>query len=304
MADTLDFAAFRTAVTAAGIDLDIRTTDADGFRGRFRTLSGGDVHVLRVRADEHTVTRTPDLIARAPRGSLKLMLVDRGAAIMVQDGREAVLKPGDLAAYDTDRPYSLLFGKRMRMTVVMFPRSLLSTPGSRLDTVTGRVLDRHLPLAGMVAPFLRSLADHGDALSTLQARRLSSVAVQMAGALLEANIVAEHGASERDLLMKRVLGYVDEHLSSPELTPGQIAQAHFFSVRALHALFAENGTTVNTVVRARRLERCYDALIDPASRDRSISAIAADAGFVDSAHFSRAFRAHFGCPPSAVRTGR
>jgi transcriptional regulator GlxA family with amidase domain len=55
------------------------------------------------------------------------------------------------------------------------------------------------------------------------------------------------------------------------------------------------------VIRRRRLQRCYDALTDPYQAHRSIAEIAIAAGFVDPAHFSRVFRAHYGVPPRAVR---
>jgi AraC-like DNA-binding protein len=54
-------------------------------------------------------------------------------------------------------------------------------------------------------------------------------------------------------------------------------------------------------IRERRLERCRRALLDPALRHWSVSAIAAHWGFVDAAHFSRVFRAAYGLPPAEYR---
>jgi transcriptional regulator GlxA family with amidase domain len=41
--------------------------------------------------------------------------------------------------------------------------------------------------------------------------------------------------------------------------------------------------------------------VNPARSDRSVTMIALANGFVDAAHFSRTFRAHYGVPPSALR---
>jgi AraC-like DNA-binding protein len=54
-------------------------------------------------------------------------------------------------------------------------------------------------------------------------------------------------------------------------------------------------------VRLRRLDRCRRDLLDPALRDRPVSAIAARWGFGDAAAFSRAFRTAYGLPPGEFR---
>lgn len=124
----------------------------------------------------------------------------------------------------------------------------------------------------------------------------------MLSTVLEANLAATAGpVSAHSTTLTHILTYIDVHLSDSELSPSQIAAAHYISVRHLHAMFSEQGSTVSTVIRSRRLQRCYDALTDPYQAHRSIAEIAIAAGFVDPAHFSRVFRAQYGVPPRAVR---
>ena len=52
---------------------------------------------------------------------------------------------------------------------------------------------------------------------------------------------------------------------------------------------------------AQRLDAARRALCDPACAARTVSEIAFSLGFNDAAHFSRAFRARFGCSPRDVR---
>jgi AraC-like DNA-binding protein len=80
-----------------------------------------------------------------------------------------------------------------------------------------------------------------------------------------------------------------------------IAAAHYISLRALYTLFETQQTSVAGWIRERRLERCRRDLADPALRERSVSAIAARRGLTDPAHFSRAFRAAYGLPPTEYR---
>lgn len=64
---------------------------------------------------------------------------------------------------------------------------------------------------------------------------------------------------------------------------------------------ARVGCTTGEYSRRRRLDRSRVALI---ATKRPVSEIAADAGFFDQAHFTRAFKQSFGIPPAAFRRAR
>ncbi|WP_228083499.1 helix-turn-helix domain-containing protein [Streptomyces profundus] len=95
--------------------------------------------------------------------------------------------------------------------------------------------------------------------------------------------------------------YIREHLGDSELTPRSVARAHHISLRYLHRLFHQHGLTVAAWIRQQRLEGCWRDLTDAAMFAHPIQAIAGRWGFTDSAHFSRAFRAAYGLPPSHLR---
>jgi AraC-like DNA-binding protein len=302
MSDALSFTDYRHAVSHAVVSLDVHSERSEAFRGALDAAVAGDIHVFGIDADEHSVHRTPGLIARAPQRYFKFSLIERGTGFIVQDGREISLRAGDMAIYDTDRPYSLLFDDTMRMSVVMFPKVMLDIPADTISRLTATRLDGAGGVGAMIGPYVASLARGAGELDGHLARRMFRTADDLAATLLEANLGPEAAAADaHGTLLRRILDYIDEHLSDSELSPSQIAATHFVSVRHLHAVFNEQGTTVSTVIRTRRLERCYDALVDPQQAHRSITAIALTNGFVDSAHFSRTFRAHFGVPPSGVR---
>lgn len=300
--EPLSFTAYRHAVSHAVVALDVHAEHDESFRGALDAAVAGDINVFGIAADGHSVHRTPDLIARAPQQYFKFSLIERGSGLIVQDGRETSLRAGDMAIYDTDRPYSLLFDETMRMSVVMFPKVMLDIPAETIGRLTATRLDGAGGVGAMIAPYVASLARGAGELDAHLARRMFRTAVDMVGTLLEANLGREATSTDaHGTLMRRVLDHIDEHLSDSDLSPSQIAAAHFISVRHLHALFNEQGTTVSTVIRTRRLERCYDVLVDPQQAHRSITDVALANGFVDAAHFSRTFRAHFGVPPSGVR---
>ncbi|HWV48917.1 MAG TPA: helix-turn-helix domain-containing protein [Microbacterium sp.] len=300
--EMLSLAQFRAAVADAVVPLDVLAERSESFLGHLGAAATGDIHLLSLAAAAHSVHRTPALIERSNEDYLKFTLVERGTAMIVQDGRDTMLERGDMAIYDTTRPYSLLFDERVHLSLLMFPRTLLRVPVDVIARTTATRLSGTNGVGAMIRPYLASLVARAGDVDAHTAGRLARNAVDMVGTLVESTLpsLPRTAPAHRDV-MHRILGYIDENLASPELAPAQIAAAHFISLRHLHGLFSEYGASVSTVIRTRRLERCYDELVDPRHSGRSVSTIAMSNGFVDSAHFSRLFRAHFGVPPSAAR---
>lgn len=108
--------------------------------------------------------------------------------------------------------------------------------------------------------------------------------------------------ADSGLLPVRVHAWIDAHLSDPCLDPAAIARANHVSLRCLHKLFRDEGTSVARWVRERRLDRCRRDLEDPALADRPVQAIAQTWGFDDQSHFSKIFKAAYGVPPGAYRS--
>ncbi|MCI4657898.1 AraC family transcriptional regulator [Cryobacterium zhongshanensis] len=298
------FREFRTAVSQSFVPLDTTCEHPDPFRGRIRSIGIDEVHVSEVAASGHVVTRTPELIARGDRNYIKLSLLLSGSGLLIQDNREAVLRPGDLAVYDTNRPYTLVFEDEFRALVMMFPKHAIDLPPDIVGQLTGVAISGTTGVGSLVAPFLGRLADNLDLLADPGGTRLAHSALDLVTTMVasELDATASRCNPRRDLV-KRIHMYVDEHLASTDLGPGQIAAAHFISTRHLHGLFKDQGTTVSTWIRSRRLERCRRDLMNPRYADRPVAAIAARWGFVDAAHFSRVFKTGYGYAPSTCRPG-
>lgn len=293
---------FRAAVSESFVPLQVSTNGPDHFRGVIRGASVDEVHVNEVRATSHVVERTPELIARSDRSYFKLSLMLAGTGMLIQDDREAVLQPGDLAVYDTDRPYSLVFDDDFRTMVVMFPKHLISLPADMVGQLTAVRISGQGGLGGMVVPYLTQLAGNLDQLAGTTGARLAHSALDLVTTVFTRELgLDEVSADPHRALVQRIRSYIDRNLASTDLGPASIASAHFISTRHLHGLFQEQGVTVSTWIRTRRLEQCRRDLLDPMLADRPVAAIAARWGFVDAAHFSRAFKTAFGVSPSEYR---
>ncbi|HZU92685.1 MAG TPA: helix-turn-helix domain-containing protein [Microbacterium sp.] len=293
---------FRAAVSESFVPLQVSSSGPDHFRGMIRAASVDEVHVTDLRATSHVVERTPELIARGDRSYFKLSLMLAGTGMLIQDDREALLRPGDLAVYDTDRPYSLVFDEDFRTMVVMFPKHLISLPPEMIGQLTAVRISGQEGLGGMVVPYLTQLAGNLDQLAGTTGARLAHSALDLVSTVFTRELgLDEVSADPHRALVQRIRSYIERNLASTDLGPASIASAHYISTRHLHGLFQEQGVTVSTWIRTRRLEQCRRDLLDPMLADRPVAAIAARWGFVDAAHFSRAFKTTFGISPSEYR---
>jgi AraC-like DNA-binding protein len=68
-------------------------------------------------------------------------------------------------------------------------------------------------------------------------------------------------------------------------------------------LFESEGKTFSQFLIDQRLARAHRMLSDPRLSERTISAIAYEAGFGDVSNFNRVFRRRYGETPSDMRSG-
>ena len=102
---------------------------------------------------------------------------------------------------------------------------------------------------------------------------------------------------------EQIKAFVRERLRDPQLGIAQIAAHLRSSPSTVHRAFAGEPCSITDWIWAQRLDGVKRDLCDPALASRSVSDLAFSWGFNDAAHFSRAFRARFGCSPRDLRAG-
>jgi AraC family transcriptional regulator, positive regulator of tynA and feaB len=215
-----------------------------------------------------------------------------GRGRISQDGHDAELQPGDLTLTDSTRPFQLDFDDQFALTVLRFPREqLLRRVGPPERFIAGRINGRE-GFAGLLSPMLQNLSSQ---LRNIPADSLGRIA-ENALDLIATTLLAGNGEASlsRGMTHVRVKFWIETHLAE-DLSGDRIAGACGLSVRHLNRLFAREGASLMHYVWERRLARCRRHLTDPAMKHRSIGEIALAAGFKDLSHFSRAYRARYGC---------
>jgi AraC-like DNA-binding protein len=287
--------------TAIG-PVDLQVLGDVGDRDR---LVVGDLGAVRVGALDASypggASRRARHIRLADPDVCKIDVVARGNGVVEQDGREAVLRAGDLTFVDLSRPGHWRMSPA-RLIAIIFPRTLLPLRRDEVDRLTAVRIPGDRGTGALVSSLARDLVRHlGDA-EPGEAVRLGTAVLDLFTAALAGRLDRPAPQPEgRRAMLARVQAYIGEHLADPSLSPRTIADAHFISVRYLHRLFEAEEATVAGSIRHRRLERCRRDLLDPGLRDRPVSAIATRWGMPNASHFSRAFRDAYGVPPAELR---
>jgi len=102
-------------------------------------------------------------------------------------------------------------------------------------------------------------------------------------------------------LRRRIVDFIESHLSDQSLSPKKIAASSRISLSYLYSLFNDNETTVSQFVQTKRLQRAYEILVADPKGHRTVSEVAYEVGFKNVSHFSRCFSRHFKVAPRDVR---
>jgi AraC-like DNA-binding protein len=102
-------------------------------------------------------------------------------------------------------------------------------------------------------------------------------------------------------LRRRIVDFIEKHLSDQTLSPKKIAASSRISLSYLYSLFNDNETTVGQFVQVKRLQRAYEILVADPKGHRTVSEVAYEVGFKNVSHFSRSFSRHFKIAPRDIR---
>ncbi|MGR6973162.1 helix-turn-helix domain-containing protein [Streptomyces cynarae] len=231
----------------------------------------------------------------------------RGSVAVTCAGVRVFLEPGDMVFCDPDRRHLLEYGENCRMRFFRVPRGCLGVSERDLSRVVGVPVRHGEGMGALVSDFLSALAAEAEFHRSPIGVRIARSAVDLLSVLVMELLEKETGAGTPGVskagseMLYRIRAHIEEHLTEPDLSPESIALAHHISVRYLHKLFQNDGTTVSQWVRQRRLAACRNELGRTSGRRTTVAAVAHRWGFTSPSHFSRAFRDAYGMSPSEWR---
>ncbi len=294
---------WRNLISDTYLPMDIRFDDE--LNGSDQVVTGqlGAIRVTQASSSPGWVERTEKHIRRSDLDLCKLLVHSAGRVVGQQHGRETVLGPGDLTIVDMTHPFRCLHSS-FTAICVLFPLNLTPLGPDDVSRLAGQRIRGDRGSGALISSLIRQLPSYLNQDNGAAGARLGSVVLDLfASAVAESTGLAT--ALEPDVrrraLLTRVHAFIEQRLGDPDLSPAIVAAAHHISLRYLHKLFQEQGTTVAGWIRTRRLERCRNDLLDTDTPDRPVAAIAAARGFTSASHFSRVFRDRYGMPPALFR---
>lgn len=263
-------------------------------RGLFRLTRGSVRHgqpIFGARAWRNIDAGTPD----------EFILVTPVSTSLVyrQFGRQAEVVQGGNVLLDARSPYE--FERRATGSILCH-----HIPGFLLRAVTAHPEDLCAVaiapegLGAVIQNLVGSIWRHIDEIDDTARNLLMSNVAALLPAACRAR-PARRPSPAREPHLLRATRYVEARLDDPALSVAAVADGIGLSPSHLHALARRNGITIGQMIQTMRLERCAREFREARPAEPRITDVAYRWGFADSAHFSRAFRRHFGMSPSAYR---
>lgn len=303
---THSFEKWANIVSSSFVPLNSESHRTRTFTGRLNGRTFGDIAVNTIEADPHTVIRHADLIETECPAFYKIGFQHSGQGLLLQDGKEIAVRPGQFVLYDTSRPYTLSFEKHFTTSVLMVPRNRLELESQDFSQLTASRLGERHQLSAPIFQLMEYVGHDLNEIDDGPGNRLISTITELLQTVFDQELhpVRRHNVNNHKVrtTLMAILDYIEEHLEHSWLTPQHIADAHYLSLRSLYLLFEDNDMTVSATIRAKRLERCRRELLRPSQATTSIAAIGARWGFHDPAYFSRVFSQTYGTSPSQFRS--
>lgn len=229
-------------------------------------------------------------------------LQTKGMINTIQGGENMLCSAGELAACHSDEPYEIELSNSNECLVIHCPDDIVS-----VDDWRGQVLsvadNIHVRLLSEFAQNMfrqnwedQTLSEQEEAHLEAALNNLIRNCVSSAKFRSETKQQA-HAPSSAKEIYQLATQFVERHISDSSLRTSLIAKKLGVCEHHVQKSFARFGTTPTAYIHDRRLRAARDRLLDP-TFDGTMTDLAYDLGFSDSAHFSRRFKARFNVTPS------
>ena len=228
-----------------------------------------------------------------------------------QSGERGSAEPGSFALLSTSMPFAASISALRRHETFSGLNIRISGHALRqrlpiVDSCCGRAIRTRKGAGVIMQRMCELMLAEGRELSAAEATQFGAMLIDaVVTAISEApEVLAVTRHTQRATpirIWKEAMAFIDEQLPNPGLDTDAVAQHCHVSKRYLQVVFAGMNGTVSGVIREARLQRCREALRNPALRQQSVAQIAMHWGFNDLPNFCRSYKARFDASPGRDR---
>lgn len=269
------------------------------FRAEVEGFLIGDVALGRCNAPAQWFDRSRRKIERDNLDHIMLQFYTEGSCGRRDGSSDEVTRPGDLWVTDLSQPLASGTTAFANLNIIL-PRRIIAPLLSQPQSHHMSVLSGRDPLVMLLRSHMQALLTTAPDLREEDTVAVLGPTLALAAAALNGKVEEAGMAPFTSAIMSAIRRHIELHLASPNLSASSVAQKFGMSERKLYYLF-EPFDGFATYVQDRRLSRCYEALIDPGQRQKSIAEIAESLGFLNPKSFSRAFARRMGMTAREVR---
>ena len=264
------FSFWQDVICDTFIHLDCTSAQSSAFAGELISQPLGDFTLSSMTSDPIDLTRSSARISAAREEYCLVVVQGCGRTLAQQDGRRAVLETGDIALFDSARPYFAALEAGFHHYVLKVPRESVRRRLGPIEVMTAARVSGHTGIGKIASTFIRGLLDEADAVDGATRRKLAETSMDLlAAALASAMPVSTAATIPRVAHLVRAKAFIAANAQRFDLAPEHVAAATGVSARYLRELFAEEGKSVARHVWSYRYEKCKAALSDPAQAHRA-----------------------------------
>ncbi|MES2604997.1 MAG: helix-turn-helix domain-containing protein [Pseudomonadota bacterium] len=281
--------------------IEVDPVDRKSYRAGAETAALGALTLACITTTGAVVSRKNEEFIDPAHKRFSLVYAIEGEVVISHHLGMSVLKAGEFTLMDNSHPRKMLVYNRVSLFLVSVPCQVLQRYFPMPEAVEGQTMQSPRGNAGnelAFSPLLElweqiksgSLREFAPSISE---NFLSSISRLYAACFPDLSSTAIRRIMEAKQLIEAQLG-------NPELTVEAIATSMGVTSRYLRSLYHGSEKLSHYILR-RRLEESACQLNNVMRQHSSITAIAFQFGFNSAAHFSRAFRKHFGYTPRDFR---
>lgn len=263
--------------------------------GSVRSRLLGNMVVGNTTFNDQYCKRSTRLIAQTDLDYYLLQLVLAGEYRGDFNGTYMSVSPGDVFIMDLTQPLVSKKDAGARLTIVI-SRSDLDKKWANKN-LHGLVFKAGTSTSKLLADLMLSIDSNLDNMDARAVQGVQEALLSLLYAALSGTRFAKRQNLPTGLTMRqRVLEFINQNLTDPELSPASIMQHFRLSHSHLYRVF-ENDAGVAGIIRNKRLDLAYRTILINRHKPLSIKELAFKCGFSARSQFSAFFKERFGLAP-------